>query len=471
MLAKHTHNNNNKPQVFFCGLLFFLFTAFTLAAHAQAPVFKKGDRVCFVGNSITYNGGFFHQIALYYATRYPDMDLDIINCGVPGNVAAQVIARMDSDILANKPTICVVKLGMNDVDKTLYTKQAGTQPDIEAKRQQALDTYRKNYETIIQTLLKYCGRVILQTPTIYDETAALADVRLPGRNNALKRCAAIVKEFGVKYNLKVVDYWGPMDEIDRKYQQADSTRTIIGPDRVHPGAMGHFIMAYEFLNSTEVKPIVSSLKLDAEHISSGAKVVNGVVTDVKNAAGTISFSYKENALPFPVAKDAQPALTLVPFIKDLNQEILTISGIKAGNYDLTIDGKRVGKYSNEQLSAGIDLSQNVATPQYVQAAKILGLFQQLWQLESKVRYIKALEAGRMRARNYSVAGAEDFFAKQLAAVKDTTSATYKNLISFKKDYMPVKRQQADMMAKMAGLHQQIYATNKPIAHHYEIIKQ
>ncbi len=449
-------------------LAFFTFSA--LCARAQEPVFKTGDRICFVGNSITYNGGFFHQIALYYATHYPELKLDIINCGVPGNVAGQVIARMDSDVLVNKPTVAVVKLGMNDVDKTLYTAQAAGQPGIAQKRQQALDIYRKNYEIIINTLLKYKCRVILQTPTIYDETAALADVKLPGRNGALKICAGYVKGFGAKYGLKVVDYWTLMLEVNKKYQAADSTRTIIGPDRVHPGAIGHFIMGYEFLRSTEEKPIISSVVLDANH-RTAPLVISGAISAVKLNITGASFDLKENALPFPVARDAQPALALVPFTKVLNQETLKVTNLMTGAYSLRIDGTPIGLFSNEQIAVGINLSEYPLTPQNVQAAKILTLFQRYWQLEAKVRYIKALEAGRMNARNYSAAGAEEFFKTRLAGVKDTASATYKNLISFQKDYMPVKRQQAEMMAKMQELHNTIYIENKPTNHHFELIKQ
>jgi lysophospholipase L1-like esterase len=470
MSVKYHQINHDKLRAFFRGLLFVFLFAFATSAKAQQPVFKQGDKVCFVGNSITYNGGFFHQIALYYATRYPDMKLDIINCGVPGNVAAQVIARMDSDILVNKPTVAVVKLGMNDVDKTLYTTQAATQPDIALKRQKALDTYRKNYEIVINILLKNNCRVILQTPTIYDETAALKDVRLPGRNGALEKCVGYVKELGAKYGLKVVDYWSLMNEVNKKYQETDSTRTIIGADRVHPGPVGHFIMAYEFLRSTGAKPLVSSVALDAGHPAKG-NAVNGAISEIKADETKVSFNWKENALPFPVAKDAQPALALVPFIKALNQEVLKVADLKPGNYHVLIDGKPAGVFSNTQLSEGIDLSQNIATPQYIQAGKILKLFQQYWQLENKARYLRAIEAGRMSARNYSVAGAEDFFRTKIAAIKDTSSVTYKNLIAFQKDYMPAKKQQAETVAKMQQLHDAIYTENKPTVHRFEIVKQ
>ena len=33
--------------------------------------FKKGDRVCFVGNRITHGGRFHHNIYLYQVTRFP----------------------------------------------------------------------------------------------------------------------------------------------------------------------------------------------------------------------------------------------------------------------------------------------------------------------------------------------------------------------------------------------------------------
>ncbi|MDA3926115.1 MAG: hypothetical protein PF904_15575 [Kiritimatiellae bacterium] len=48
-------------------------------AVVVAEPFRDGDRVCFVGDSITKQGGYHAQILLFYATRYPDINLQMWN--------------------------------------------------------------------------------------------------------------------------------------------------------------------------------------------------------------------------------------------------------------------------------------------------------------------------------------------------------------------------------------------------------
>ena len=91
-------------------------------ANAQQPklLFKKGDRVCFVGNSITHNGEFHHHIMQYYVTRFPKQPVHFFNAGVKGDVTGGILQRMDGDILKHKPTHAVIMIGMNDVQRHLY---------------------------------------------------------------------------------------------------------------------------------------------------------------------------------------------------------------------------------------------------------------------------------------------------------------------------------------------------------------
>lgn len=79
---------------------FFLF--FLLIAnfsYAQTPYFQKGDRVVFVGNSITNNGAFYHNIFQYYVTRFPEQPITFFNCGISGDVTAGILRRMDSEYI------------------------------------------------------------------------------------------------------------------------------------------------------------------------------------------------------------------------------------------------------------------------------------------------------------------------------------------------------------------------------------
>ena len=93
----------------------FLFLLLPLCGVAQqvAP-FKSGDRVAFVGNSITDGGHYHSYIWLYYMTRFPWMRMQMFNCGVGGDTALEILRRIDHDVFAKKPTVLTLTFGMND---------------------------------------------------------------------------------------------------------------------------------------------------------------------------------------------------------------------------------------------------------------------------------------------------------------------------------------------------------------------
>src|SRR5690606_29227440 len=87
------------------------------------------------------------------------------------------------------------------------------------------------------------------------------------------------------------------------------------------------------------------------------------VSELGAMEGTLLFTAVENAIPYPVdnevvksgAPTAADALALIPFQEILNRQVLQITGLTAPAYDLFIDDQQVGRYSPEQLAAGIDL--------------------------------------------------------------------------------------------------------------------
>src|SRR3954464_14887772 len=82
-------------------------------AQSVAP-FKAGDRVVFVGNSITDGGHYHSYIWLYYMTHFPDRRITCLNAGIGGDVAAQINDRFEDDVLSKKPTVLTLTWGMND---------------------------------------------------------------------------------------------------------------------------------------------------------------------------------------------------------------------------------------------------------------------------------------------------------------------------------------------------------------------
>ncbi len=353
--------------------------------------FKEGDRIAFVGNSITNMGMFHHNIYLYHVTRFPDKPLEMYNLGVSGDVTTGVLNRMEDDIMINNPTHAVIMLGMNDVQRYLYGNENNSDDEILKQRREAVDLYKKNLDSIINIFLSKKVKVILERPSIYDQTADLPETNLYGVNDVLGECALYIDTLGQKYHLPIVDYYGIMNRINLEIQKKDPAATLTGSDRIHPGETGHFIMAYQFLKTEGVPKYVSKIVIDAGKLKNTHGSDNCEVGEIKKNGNAIEFSIKENALPFPVKRDQQEAAKLVPFMNEMNVELLKVNGLVSGQYTLKIDNIPVGDFTAQQLNKGINLAGYANTPQYKQSEKVLKKFNELWDMEGRLRGMKFIE--------------------------------------------------------------------------------
>ena len=465
-------NRKSFCRTIFIGF-FLLFLLRNPAVSQQSePVFKDGDKVCFVGNSITNNSQFYNFVNLYYATRYPERKVVFINCGISGDVTQGIINRMETDILVHKPTWSVLMIGMNDVNRGLYARSRANEAGIEEKKQAALDLYQKNLEIIVPKLLEDGRKLILQKPSIYDQTGEMATENLFGVNDALKKCAELTQVLASKYHLKVVDYWTVLSEVNKTVQQKEPKATIIGPDRVHPAAPGHLVMAYEFLKSTGASEFVSKMVIDNDLKESDAKSINCVIKDIVQKKGAIQFSAKEGSLPFPVALDAEPALALVNFTERFNREILQIENISSGNYRLSIDDAEVGTFTSQNLKEGINLALIKNTPQYQQAVKIMDLYSEYRQTQSKYRNIVTMEIHHLpdSLKTASHETMEAFFARRLEE-KYKTSPQYNYYKGQFASYLSNKLKQDEIEKALPRIIEQVYQSNKPVFHTFKLLKK
>jgi lysophospholipase L1-like esterase len=356
------------------GLLLVLLRPLGAAGDfGSAPPFQSGEVVCFVGDSITHGGTYHALVTLYYATRFPDRPLTTFNCGIGGDRASGIVSdekfRLNVDILARRPTAATVMLGMNDVGHGDYRGVTLT-PEVEARRQASLAKYEESMRQLLGRLQAAGARLTLITPSIYDETTQLANASpnvSVGANAALGRMAEMVRGWAHEYRTGLVDFDRVMNAINRREQSRNPAFTVVGPDRVHPGPVGHFVMGYAFLRAQGLPKVVATIGVDARRgRASGA--VNCTLEAVKLEPTGVSFTCTEQALPLVVPDEAKPALALVPFMAELNEEKLVVTGLAAGTYELRIDDQAVGDYSAAALASGVDLAVNDRTPQYRQSA-------------------------------------------------------------------------------------------------------
>ncbi|MGL4629861.1 MAG: SGNH/GDSL hydrolase family protein [Leadbetterella sp.] len=355
--------------------------------------FNDGDRVCFVGNSITHAGHFHHSVFNYYVTRYPKSNIRFFNCGISGDVTSGILKRMNSDILIHNPTYAVIMIGMNDVKRDLYTETSNKDVDTLKLRNEALVTYKKNLDSIVRVFLSKNIKVILQKPSIYDQTATFSTKNNWGVNDALKECADFIEGLSIKYSLATVDYWTIMTDLNKKLQEKDLTATIVSKDRVHPGAEGHLLMTYQFLRSLKHESSIQKITLNGSTLK---EAENTVVKKIKFSDSGYTFNYKSKSLPMSFTTEQKKLFTWIDFQKELNNSELKIQNLKEGKYTILLDDIILDTLIASDLQKGINLAEYSNNPELAQSKLVLEKLTQYWDLETKLRDIIWVEIGHLK---------------------------------------------------------------------------
>ncbi|NQZ68576.1 MAG: SGNH/GDSL hydrolase family protein, partial [Lentisphaeria bacterium] len=315
-------------------LLGAMIVASSLSAQEKAaiPAFKKGDRICFFGDSIFHGGQIEADVLLFYATRFPDAPLEVINCGVAGDMASRAIPRLDWDLKARKPNVTVLMLGMNDVGRWLYGKGKDT-PAIAPHRTHMLKKHFTYMDRIINEIKAMNSKVIVCTPTPYDQTTKRKSYNIFGVNDALGLCAENIYKKAGPNKWAVVDFYALMNRVSSEQQAKDPNFTMMGAGRVHPLASGHLLMTYALLKAQGISPYITKIVLDSKK-AIPVETINCTLFGLKQTENSMRFDYLSKALPFPISNEHRVVLDWVPFMADLNQELLQVKNLQAGNYAL-----------------------------------------------------------------------------------------------------------------------------------------
>ena len=365
-------------------------TMLAAGARSIAP-FQKGDRVTFVGNSITDGGHYHSYIWLYYMTHFPKMRLWMANCGVGGDTAKEILARFDDDVLTKEPTVLTFTFGMND---TGYYEYNGTDSADFARRK--LEEAKQQFALCEEKLKSLKGvRTVMIGTSPYDQTSTFNNDIFAHKNDNMQRVVALQKEAAERNRWEFLDLNAPMVKLNMKMQETDPNFTLIGSDRIHPDNDGHMVMAYLFLEAQGMKgKKVADMQLDATK-GKVTRAENCRISKVKQTSDGLQFDCLAESLPFPldtIARSwgfnngaAKVTKSIPSFIDDLSDEHLTVTGLQAGQYELSIDGTIIDTLSNAALSDGINLSQYRHAPQYQQALAVMALNETRWDVERRFR--------------------------------------------------------------------------------------
>ena len=143
---------------------------------------ESGDRIVAIGDSITQNAGYLRVIDAVLAQQSGVLSVPpILNVGVSGQKAEDMLSRFERDVVRHEPTVATLSVGINDVGHRLG----------EAHDEAVLAAYGRNVERMMEMARGAGIRFDLLAPTVIEEDpASEGNRRLAGYVAAGKAIAA-----------------------------------------------------------------------------------------------------------------------------------------------------------------------------------------------------------------------------------------------------------------------------------------
>lgn len=215
-----------------------LFAATALLAPAEIPI-KSGDRVAFLGDSITQEGksnpsGYVNLVSSALAAN--GVKIEVIGAGISGHKSNQMLDRLERDVLSKKPQWMTLSCGVNDV----WHGEKGV----------SLDDYKKNITRITDQAQAAGIKVVLLTSTMIGE-----DQKNPN-NLKLVTYNEFLRTLAKEKNLVLADLNAEMQEAVAKANTPG--KNALTGDGVHMAFSGNKMMA---------AGILKSLGLDAKELA------------------------------------------------------------------------------------------------------------------------------------------------------------------------------------------------------------
>ena len=345
-----------------CGLLSFYVP---LSAASDFFIADK-DTVLIWGNSITDYGVYPRLIENYVLTHYPDWRVEFYNLGWGGDQAKNT-DRMRRDIQLCRPTKATFMLGMND---------GGYRPFD----QKLLETYLNGLKEEIGILKERSDpEIMLIAPTLYDIRCApqLTTGKVEKFENlqslfyqeTLRRFSFELGKFAESEGLRFYDLNYSSNLTAEMLAEYDGNFRYTA-ESVHPNINGQLQMGLAILESMGAPALVAESVIDA---AAGRVVTQAdcAIGELKASGSTVSFSRTTKRLPLPVYPSTAGLMrTVLDYPDSWDRDIIRVTGLTAGWYRLSEDGRVLDVLSAAQLETGINLSRYANTAQMLQAYKV-----------------------------------------------------------------------------------------------------
>jgi lysophospholipase L1-like esterase len=209
-----------------------------LADDAKPIALTKGERIVFLGDSITQAGagpkGYVTLIRKDLQAKHPDLGIEVLGAGISGNKVPDLQRRVDKDVIARKPTLVVIYIGINDVWHGQGNPARGT----------SKDRFEAGLKEVIGKITPAGARVVLCTPSVIGEKPDGSN-----RNDAkLDEYADISRKVAKELKVPLCDLRKAFVGYLKEHNAGKKDRGILTRDTVHLNDAGNKFVAETILN-------------------------------------------------------------------------------------------------------------------------------------------------------------------------------------------------------------------------------
>lgn len=240
-------NTINSDAFFKIMLLILSIGTPQLSAWEKTEIlFKSGDTVAFLGDSITQHG--FENKPLGYVNLVADglrengIDITVIPAGISGETSVQMLARLDRDVIRKKPQWMFLSCGVNDAPNGIDN------PGV------PLEKYQENITAILDRCQAEGIKVFILTATmVLEDPAHISNKNLEAYNAFLRKIAAERSLPLADLNTRMQQAVARKDDLKSLYFTVDGT---------HMSGRGNILMASGILGALNVpeEKVVTCIK-------------------------------------------------------------------------------------------------------------------------------------------------------------------------------------------------------------------
>ncbi len=204
----------------------------------------NAERIVFLGDSITYSGGYITHFDSWLVMQAPRNSPQVINVGLPSETVSGLSEDGHAGGRFPRPDLAerlerVLKETKPDLVFACYGINCGIYQPFDNKR---FEKYKAGIKNLQRAVKKSGAKLILITPPIFDDARARKKFSYDDVMTRYSRWLVELEKSGQS----VIDLHTAMVN-DLKRRRKQNPKFTFQPDSVHPNAAGHWLIATQLI--------------------------------------------------------------------------------------------------------------------------------------------------------------------------------------------------------------------------------